>query len=283
MSIIWTHIQFSEDVVDSIRKTDDFAQFERYMKLGTQLTNLVYYFNSCSKKKRENDNIIFNQTDLSSLLLNIIEKSKEKPKHIQAFVFGVITHYVLETNIRPYLNHLNKTINCNDINEEAQIDTLIMKKTYNLKTWKTPVYNEINVGLFIDKNIVQLLTEVKHPLAQHIQKAYCNLKWSLKLYFDPYGWKAKLLPSFQPIYSPYFHSQNGIDYLNIRKKKWYNHTTKSSSHYNFLQLYDIAKLQATALLDEVTNYWDSTNGKLSSETKELLNLTHNSLPFTRTS
>lgn len=283
MSMIWTQIQFTEDVVDSMQKTEDYAQFERYIKLGTQLTNLICLFNSYVEKDKKLNEISVYETNSYELLLDMITEAKQCSSHTRAFVFGIISHYILDAKTRPYIDHLNRKINCQYINAEAQIDTFIMKKTYNLRTWKTPVYNEINIGMFIDKDIVKLLTQVNHPIANYIQKTYWHLKFALRFYFDPYGWKTKLLPSFQPIYSPHYRSQNWIDYLNIHNNKWFNNITKKPSYDNFFQLYDKAKLEAHIILNEIVNYWTDENIQLSNDVKQMLNLTYHHLPFTRSS
>lgn len=273
MSMIWTHIQFSEDVIDSIQKTDDYSKYERYMKLGTQIKNLNDLLNSQSFKHDNLKGETVHSPESYHLLLKKIKSAKNKPKHVQAFIIGVITHYVLEQKVQPYIKQLNRKINCYEINAKAQIDTLIMKKTYKLNTWKTPVYNEINVGFFIDKFIVKLLSEVKHPFSKNIQKMYWRLNILLRYYFDPYGWKTKLLPSYQPIYKPYLHSQNGIDYLNESHSKWIDITTNEISTKSFSQLYDKAELEATVLLNEIVKYWNSSSNQVNDNIRQLLALT----------
>ena len=238
MSIIWTHIQFSEDIVDSIQKTDDYAAYERYMKLGTQMTNLIYLYNQRIKKKNSYNEINVSANEQVQFLINLIKEVKNYPKFVQAFVFGLLTHYILEKEIRPYLIYLNNEFNCEEFKCESQIDTLIMKKTYNLETWKTPVYNEINIGLLIDRHIIDLLKLIKHPISKHLQQTYIQFIMTLRYYFDPYGWKSKLLPSYHPMYRPFSELQNGIDYLNICHEEWINPSTKETSTNNFFQLYD---------------------------------------------
>lgn len=280
MSFIWTHIQFSEDVVDSMQKTEDFSPYERHMKLGTQMTNLINSFNKRAKKHGHLEDVNIHHSEYYDLLIKMIKEVKNKSKFVQAFVFGVITHYILEQKVRPYLVHLNKEVNFNNIKSESHIDTLIMKRTYNLETWKTPVFNEINVGLFIDKNIVNLLTKVNHPIAKHIRKTYLYFNIALRHYYDPYGWKTKLLPSFRPIYTPYTYSHSGIDYLNEYHEEWYNEATNEVSTCNFFQLYDEARLKASVILKEVLNYWSKPNTHLSKDIKYLLTQINKNLPST---
>lgn len=282
MPIIWTHIQFSEDVVDSIQKTDDYSQYERYMKFGTQNTNLNYFINLW-RNKRKGVNKTVNDTKSFDFTLELIKKAKNKPKHVQAYVFGVMTHYILEQKIRPYIEYLNDKVNCHYISVEAQIDTLIMKRKYNLKTWKTPVYNEINIGLFIDKHIMKLLSEINYPIANNIQRNYLFLNIALRYYFDPYGWKTKLLPSFQPLYTPYYHSQSGIDYLNEYHNTWFNNVTNETSTSNFNELYDEAKLEATVILNEIVKYWSNPHNELNNDIKQLLYSINKQIPTTRSS
>lgn len=279
MPMIWTHIQFCEDVVDSIQKTQYFSQYEPYMKFGAQGTNLFFHHNLWSKKQGDHNSHIYNE----HLLFKMIKYATNKPKHVHAFVFGFATHFILERKIRPYLNHLTTKIDCNHIKVESQIDTLIMKKIYNLETWKTPVYNEINIGSFIDKHIVKMLTEVNHPVSHHIKKTYWFVKFALRFYFDPYGWKIKVLPSFQPTYSPYYSKQSGIDFLNEANHIWLNKNTNETSVKSFIQLYDEAKMEAIITLKDVVRYWNNPNEQMYNHIVDQLTLSNHESTLTRSS
>src|SRR5699024_7847628 len=116
------------------------------MKFGTQLSNLMNFYNTGQEKP---NGIHVDHSEQHRFLFDIVEHAKHKQTYIQAFVFGFISQHILEQKIKPYLNHIKRDINCDFINTEALIDTLIMKKTYNVHTWKIPVYNEFNIGLLV--------------------------------------------------------------------------------------------------------------------------------------
>src|SRR5690625_3671894 len=106
MPIIWTQIQFCEDVVDSIQKTQYYSQYEPFMKFGAQGTNLLYYYNLWSAQKRDNRISVNNQINNYELPLNMIKFAKNHSKQVSAFVFGFTTQFILERKVRPYLDYL---------------------------------------------------------------------------------------------------------------------------------------------------------------------------------
>lgn len=265
MPFIWTHIQFSEDVIDAIEGSSLFSQLESYMKLGAQGANLFFYQCFYTERK-ENPAYQMNQRILKTypdILLNMIKTAKFMNKQAHAYTFGFITHYILESYIQPYILYFANYFDYGREEFKAIIDTCIMGKYYNLNTWKVPVYKEINVGLALDEDIIKLLytminrhfPKIHIRSINYIQRSYWKMRLLLKLLFDPHGWKCKLFRSYFPIYSSHTFKENHPDYLNLNHATWIDVATNKQTEKSFINLYDEAHAQAIEIMNKVFNYW----------------------------
>src|SRR5699024_11495826 len=108
---------------------------------------------------------------------------------LRAYVFGFISHYLLDRNTNPYIDYLASHKGIDRRKIKLNIDTLIMERTHNLKTWKAPVFKEIDVGFRLNQDIVLLLhqliskhyPEFEQDSQGYIKKAYSDMKRALKL------------------------------------------------------------------------------------------------------
>lgn len=269
MPNIWTHMLFCEDVLDAIENPNPFSHNEAYMKLGAQGPDPFFYYNFWPWIKNEpvnNIGMILHTKDCGAFLMDLIERAKDMDRHVQGYVFGFVTHHILDRNAHPYI-HYRSGYKGNDHQKlEVLIDTLMMEKYHNLKTWKAPVYKEINVGYSFNKEITNLLhetikehyPEVDQNSAAYIQKAYRDMKLALKLIADPYGWKNVIL---KPLVSSYSHQpiKNNVDYLNLKNTTWHHPATNEPSSKSFIDLYDQARIEGIEVLTEVLSYWKSRN------------------------
>lgn len=275
MPNIWTHILFCEDMVDTIANPNPFSQYEAYMKLGAQGPDPFFYYNFWPWIKAEPVHEIgaaLHTKECGPFLQDLIKSAHDMDKHVQAYVFGFVTHHILDRNAHPYIHYRAGYEGNNHQKLEVFLDTLMMGKYHNLKTWKVPVNTEIDVGFKLDKDISRLLNktimehypEVERKSA-YIQKAYRDMKIALKLLADPYGWKNVLL---RPLISSYSHQPitNDVDYLNLNETMWYHPATNEPSTKSFIDLYEQARSEGIEIMNEMLAYWhsdkDDYKGKL---------------------
>ncbi|WP_164669609.1 zinc dependent phospholipase C family protein [Virgibacillus doumboii] len=267
MPYIWTHMLFCEDVVDTVKNPYSLTEHEAYMNLGAQGPDPFFYYNFWPWIKEEpvhDIGMLLHTKHCGPFLMDLIEAAKGMDKHIQAYVFGFVTHHILDRNAHPYIHYRAGYEGSNHQKLEVLIDTLMMKKYHNLKTWKVPVYKEINVGYTLDKEIAGLLNktinkhfpEVKRNSLSYIQKAYRDMKLALKLLSDPYGWKNVVL---KPLISSYSHQpiKNDVDYLNVENTVWHHPATNEPSSQSFIDLYDQGRTEGIEIMTEVLTYWQS--------------------------
>ncbi|WP_330948558.1 zinc dependent phospholipase C family protein [Virgibacillus sp. MG-45] len=268
MPNIWTHMLFCEDVIDTIGNSPDpYFKYDSMLKLGAQGPDPFFYYNFWPWIKNEPVHEIgmqLHSNHCGPFLLDLITSAKAMDKEVRAYVFGFITHHILDRNTHPYINYRAGYNSNNHQRLEVIIDTIMMEKYHNLKTWKTPVYKEINVGTRLNASIVELLHETiqKHypdiakSSSSYIQKAYRDMKLALKLLSDPYGWKNALLKS---LVSAYSHQpvKNQVDYLNLAHTAWKHPATGEISTESFIDLYEKGRAEAIEIMTAVLLYWDS--------------------------
>ncbi|WP_106498119.1 zinc dependent phospholipase C family protein [Lentibacillus sp. Marseille-P4043] len=280
MPNIWTHMLFCEDVVDSIKNPNPFSSDESYMKLGAQGPDPFFYYNFWPWIKEEpvhDIGMALHTKHCGTFLMDLITAAKHSNNHVRAYVFGFVTHHILDRNAHPYI-HYRAGYEGNDHQRlEVLIDTLMMEKYHHMKTWKAPVYKEIDVGHSLDKDIVDLLyTAIKAHYPQiarednaYIQKSYRDMKLALKLLADPHGWKNALL---KPLISAYSHQpiKDQVDYLNLNETTWYHPATNDPCTKTFIDLYEQGRAEALEIMTLVLHYWQNHDMKTEQKITDLI-------------
>lgn len=259
MPMIWNHILFSEEVIDHTEQIINFKLDENYLILGAQGNNLLVFVPFWST---QNTTYKLNKDISEENFTKLIKTISYKDKKVISYIIGYITYYFLEKTIENYIEYFINKTQTNETIIKTTIDTLIMKKFHNLNTEKTPVLKEFKFGVLLDKNIETALKIINPPLADNLRNAYFHTLISLKWLFDPYGWKAKMFPSYTPLFDNKSCFTSGIDLLNEGKIIWDEINQDSRT---FTELYNQAKIEAIDFLSHLITYWEK-NDELSLKT-----------------
>ncbi|GAB3060680.1 zinc dependent phospholipase C family protein [Virgibacillus ainsalahensis] len=265
MPNIWTHILFCEEIADAIREPDSLSAYDTFMNLGAQGPDPFFYYNFWPWVKNEpvhHVGMALHTKHCGDFLIDLIIEAKNMEKPVQAYIFGFITHHILDRNTHPYIHYRAGYKGSRHQKLEVIIDTLMMDRYRNLKTWKIPVYKEINVGKHLHEDIKTLLhakitkhyPELNRDSSEYIEKAYSDMILALKILADPYKWKNKLLKN---LISSYSHQpvNDDMDYLNINGKTWHHSATYDPSDKSFIDLYENSLKEGIDILTEVTKFW----------------------------
>lgn len=282
MPNIWTHMLFCEEVVDTINDPTPFFQHETYMKLGAQGPDPFFYYNFWPWNKDESVSAIgmaLHTRNCGAFLLDLIISAADMESCVKAYVFGFVTHHVLDRNAHPYINFRAGYTGNKHQELEILIDTVMMDKFHNMTTWNAHVHKEIDVGYSLDKGIIDLLyakikkyyPDVAKDSGAYIQKSYRDMKLALRLLSDPYGWKNVIL---KPLISSFSHQpiKSSVDYLNESQTTWHHPATNEPSSQSFLNLYQIGRAEGIEITGEVLSYW---NNPTEEKVKHLENLIGN--------
>ncbi|WP_026905644.1 zinc dependent phospholipase C family protein [Paucisalibacillus globulus] len=265
MPNIWTHMLFCEDVIDAIGSPKSIPRQSYILNLGAQGPDPFFYYNFWPWMKDNPVNRIGNRIhteNCGEFLMYLIDEVKDKSDEMKSYVFGYVTHHILDRNTHPYIHYRAGYEGNNHSKLEIIIDTLMMERYKNLKTWKTPVYKEIHLNQTVKNEIANLLhqtikkhfPEIEKDSSKYIIKAFNDMKLALKLLADPNGWKNRLLPttvssfSHQPIVD---HK----DYLNLEHSTWLHPATREPSKKSFIDLYEQARIQSIDIMKKVIGYW----------------------------
>ncbi|WP_085992810.1 zinc dependent phospholipase C family protein [Oceanobacillus senegalensis] len=271
MPNVWTHILFCEEVVDAVNQPFLTTENESFLKLGAQGPDPFYYINFWPWKKNKalaDAGKVMHTEKCGNFLMDLLTEAKTKKRSVQAFVVGFLTHHILDRNTHPYIHYHAGYEGRNHQKLEVTIDTLMMEKYHHIKTWKTQVYKEIDIGRNLNTEILELLhkTMNKHyprlkSTTYYINKAYKDMMLALKLLSDPYGWKHIVLNSFV---TPYSHQpiKDEKDYLNLNHRTWYHSATKESSNLSFIDLYNQSRIEAIEILTELGHFWENNHNEV---------------------
>ncbi|GGA73244.1 zinc dependent phospholipase C family protein [Ornithinibacillus halotolerans] len=271
MPNIWTHMLFCEDVVDASGIPDSIHNHNYILNIGAQGPDPFFYYKFwpwiSDQPVNEIGNILHTKK-CGAFLIDLIEAAKNKGDEIKSYVFGFITHHILDRITHPYVHYHAGYSGNNHSKLEIVIDTLMMEKYKNLKTWKTPVYKEVHINNKLRRDIAELLHQtikkhfpnIKENTVSNIIKAYKDMKLALKLLADPHGWKIKVLGS---TISPFSHQPitDHKDYLNLEHATWYHPATKIPSKKSFIDLYEQAKFEGIEIMKKVISYWNDRTNK----------------------
>lgn len=273
MPNIWTHMLFCEDVVDTIGISMSKPKHSYILNLGAQGPDPFFYFNFWPWMEDGPVNHIGNllhTEKCGEFLMDLIDDVSDKSDELKSYVFGFVTHHILDRNAHPYIHYRAGYEGNKHSKLEIIIDTLMMERYKNLKTWKTPVHKEIQLSRKIKIEIAELLhrtikkhfPDINQNSSKNIMKAFNDMKLALKLLADPHGWKNKLLHS---TVSSFSHQPivDHTDYLNLEHTTWYHPATREPSSKSFIDLYEQARIESIDIMKNVLEFWrkDGTNRK----------------------
>ena len=285
MPSIITHHMFSKELLNHLTK-EELSKFNKNLDVYhtfAQSHDYLFYYTFGRDKKKINDlGHYAHRNNTQKYLINIIKnikKEKQENNHeLIAYLYGSITHYILDTTCHPYIfyktgvyrkkepdtrkyfgghnkieknldaiyykKYTNKNYNLCNVSKEIIGNPILSKELINLinQTYKD-TYNKDNIGIYYQKSI-------KH--AKIIYNIVINDRLGIKKAFY------KLLDliinknqSYISTYSTYILKPN-INYLNNKNEEW-NHPSKPQLKYkySFEDLYNLSIDKSIKIIKEV--------------------------------
>lgn len=284
-----THTFFAQDVYKKISKKNiknfDNLRLKYYMfAQGTDPLMFYNIFKITNGKNIRNLQNITHTTKVNETFETIITYIKQKNYYHDSqtllFLYGLVTHFVLDTMIHPYIfykggyfdKQRKETYKYNCIHNyiETFIDNeMLVKNNYNLKKFNFKNFC-FDLKPFSDKlNDTICHTYMKVYKVENMSNIYYKSLVDMKnflIFFrvDRYGIKKffyKKIDYFTKnnIFKfkclSYHNVEDKHDYLNMKKKTWCNPTDKSiKSTLCFYELYNNCIDQAVSIIDEINDY-----------------------------
>ncbi len=286
MPSIVTHYLFAKDVFEALPKkikTSFQNQKKTYLLFSQSFDNLFYYkfltpFLGNSIRKL---GISAQKEKTDTYFLNIISYMKDKHldtnEEIRAYLFGSITHYVLDYHCHPYVFYYTDDANLNlryrGLHEkmEVNIDAYMLQKKNGKNLNDANLASTLLPKLTFSKDLKELINIVfeetfkVNQMGRKYEEASRTGQFLLKYFVtDKKGYKKKLyrlkdtLTFFSKRRYEYlsFHvTQINTDYLNLKHEVWYNPWSKKKSTASFEDLYAKALLKAVEIITVLDKYF----------------------------
>lgn len=285
MPSIITHHMFSKEVLKRLSK-EELNRFDNKLDIYhtfAQSHDYLFYYTFGKNKKKINDfGHYAHRHNTQEYLINIIKEIKdnhqENNPELLAYLYGSITHYVLDTTCHPFIFYKTGVYRKKEPNTrkyfgghnqiEKDLDAYYYKKytgkDYNLCN----VTKEIIGKPIFSKTLIDTLNEVyeetynKENIGYYYQKGVNNARVIYNIVInDRFGIKKTLYKLLDLIinknqhyistYSTYIKSPN-LNYLNLDKKEW-NHPCLPDIKYNhsFEDLYNESLDKTVKIIQEV--------------------------------
>lgn len=300
-----THAFFTMDVYQKLSKeeqllaTDDLTQ----LRMFGQSTDSMMFYNIENLKKGKNlrkFQYFFHTTKTQEFFTCLCQYIKEKNlfehSDVLAFLYGFICHYVLDSNVHPYIIYktgvmekgIKKTFCYNNLH--SYMETFLDNEMVACRT-KEKIYSFRSDHFCFDtRSFSKELNDMINSVFQDVfginqmAKIYYDslrqMKRFLRRYrYDQYGIKMKAYQFIDLFTSPsmfklkalsyHYPHQNREYFLNYTRAIWYNPVDPNlSSHESFFDLYQKSISEACSIIHEINLYF---HGKSSDLTKIFTN------------
>ncbi len=285
-----THAYFIMDIYDKlpINRKIFLKDQKNYLKTFAQsMDPLNFYMNQNLKrsKKIRSFAYTFHTRNTSKYLITLTNYIKynyySNDPQVMSFLYGMISHYVLDSTLHPYIFYKTgimdkrnpNTYKYNSMHHilETNIDRYLIKNREKINPCKYKHYKYIINNNKYSSNLKDVIdftfkeTFGINNFSKILIRATKNMKFSFKLLrYDKHGYKLLLYKSIDKItpkkchktaflsYNNKIHDKN---YLNSEKKEWTYPTNKrKKSNKSFIELYIDALTEAIKIIRGVDMY-----------------------------
>lgn len=285
MPSLITHHMFSKEVLNNLNKEEKALlgdKLDIYHTFAQSHDYLFYYTFGKDKKRINSFGHHAHRHNTQDYLVNIINEIKnnneEYNPELIAYLYGCITHYVLDTTCHPFIFYKTGIYRKNDPETrkyfgghnriEKDLDAYYYKKYTNKDYNLCNVTKEIIGKPVFSDNLIKTINHVyqetynKENIGHYYQKGVNNARVIYNIVInDRFGIKKALYKFIDLLinknqryistYSTYIKKPN-LNYLNLEKKEW-NHPSKPDIKYNhsFENLFEISIEKTIKIIKEI--------------------------------
>jgi len=274
-----THSYISLDVLNHLKKKPQKIinkHIEDY-KTFAQGMDILYFYNSLFIKSNKVQKLghKFHNYKTNEIFKYIIETNKKNESEIVfTFLAGLITHYIADSTMHPYINYLSKSkTSLEHQDKHFEIETFLDNYMVNKKVgyYKNHKHYKLQFNNKKNSEIIKLIDEIyikyfNYPnMGKKYYKSIKEMKFVFKyIRFDKIGIKRKIyrfldknkLKVRRLTNLSYNFELNNLDYyLNTQNKKWYNLKDQNiTSNKSFEELYEIVIKKASNIINNLYDY-----------------------------
>ena len=280
MPYITTHTFFALDCLESSPNTKNLIGKPTIYGLFAQGFDPFFYHDFFKFSKFKHSAFCHkNNTDkFFCEFIDLIKKEKlTHNKLILQALFGHLTHYVLDSNMHPYIVYKTGIYNKDHPKSkkyqglhtalEFQLDTYFYEKKYQKPFNKFNLAKELAPKTKLEPNLIAILNRVYLNVFNFknggslYQDGLNWMHFSLKhLIYDPHGLKTKIYQTIDYIFKTKYavYSSNVIlentEFLNLEHETWYNPWDKTKKNSSVLDIYADAKKECLEIFEATINY-----------------------------
>ena len=291
MPNIYTHSRFILDIYEKLDIDTKFFLVDQKQKLTTFAQSVDPLFLYDIKKLKKTSRLrefahYFHKNKSNIFFTNLINYIKynnlEHNPEIISFLYGFLSHYILDSTFHPYV--IYKTGKYNKLNQDTYkyrgkhhlMETYIDKYYITIREKINPTKYKI-YELLDNKNFSHELTQMidivfketfnVNSMSKFYNKSIKDMRFLYKhLRYDPKGIKEKIykiMYRLTPIdiptdirYISYHYTENDLSkYLNLEHKQWNYPTHKSKKYkYSINDLYLNALFKCITIIKEINEY-----------------------------
>lgn len=281
-----THAYFSMDLYDCLENEQKLALrfYKKQLKIFAQGPDILFFCNFMSLKKDQKIRQLghyMHTHKTQAFFFNLIEHIKtnnlEKNPEIIAFLYGMISHYVLDMTVHPYVAYKTGWFDRKKRNTykyfggheymETYLDAYMIKTKDKVLPQHFASHAFCFPQVSISHNLEQVIDEVfkrtfnKRNIGHKYALSIKQMKLFYKLFKnDKTGIKKKIYKGTSilsikmriPITSYNIKLDRSDYYLNLSRDPWFHPLDKSNtSNYTFMELYVQALFKTLDVIKEV--------------------------------
>lgn len=281
MPAITTHKIFAENVLKKLQLKQSINIDKNIYFTFAQSHDLLFYYKGFKHKLYNDLGHKSHHYNTQDFIINIISYIKRnnltRNKECLSFLYGILTHYYLDSIAHPYIFYKTgtykkdkKTLKYKGKHNELerQIDALV----YELKYKKR--YNDYNFKDSLKKykttKELKSLINYSYKTTYNIDNIYPKINKGIKtmrifhklIVYDKYSFKYKLFLLIDKIFKTNLHPYSTsikykTDILNIKKKKWHHPVTYKESHMSFIELMEKAESNYIKTINQIDKYFNN--------------------------
>ncbi len=290
-----THAYFTMDIYDNltIGLKKLLMDEKKHLQMFGQSMDPLFFYNLISFKKGGNVQQFgsyFHRQQSQAFFINLVNYIKYnhyyQTPEVMAFLYGMISHYVLDSTLHPYVFYKTGKVEKNEKstykyqNQHDYMETFLDNYLIKKKEHRNPYEVKFYENCFDLQPFSPILTEVInytfeetfgiHNMSKFYYRALKQMRFALKHFrYDKSGMKMffyKTIDHFKPqntfqLQAISYHRSliDNRNYLNLQHTPWNHPCNKREKHQeSFLELYLIALHQANDIIKDVNAYLKNT-------------------------
>lgn len=291
MASTLTHAYFIMDVYErlSMNSRELLVTEKELLKTAAQNMDVLFFYNLANLKKgkkvRDFGEFFHRHKvfEFFETLINYIKYNDfQYDSEVMAFLYGMLSHYILDSTIHPYVvyrtghydKHDKSTYKYNQWHGEMEsyFDNYLVMIRENKEPWKFKCHEfcfntkKIGTGLKEVMNFTYKEVWGIDNFSDYYLISIKQMKFFYRIFrYDPFGLKRKFYQVVDFIcprsllrtvpLSYYMNMKKNRWFLNLEHKKWYNPTDKrTSSTKSLLELYTTSLDQTVNTIREINQY-----------------------------